>query len=92
MLGLFKWIWEKAEAHGEQRVLDRLYGLRSYHIQQAEIIYLKERHDPDSLKMADDDIRKFIQPRMSPNEHSAVANELGRLLTDIERQREFKNG
>lgn len=91
MLGVFKWIWQKAEAHGEQRLLDRLYGLRTYHIQKAEIIYLKERYDPDSLKMDDDDIRKFMPPRMSPKEHSAIANELGRLLTDIEKQREFKH-
>lgn len=87
MLGLFKWIWQKAQAHGEQRILDRLYGLRSYHHQQAELAYFKDRYEPDT-KDDKDDFRKFMRPKLSPKEHSAVAGELSRLLTDIERQRE----
>lgn len=92
MLGVFKWIWQKAEAHGEQRILDRLYGLLSYHRQQAELAYFKDKYEPGSD--ADDDMfkRKFMRPKLSPKEHGAVAGEVSRLITDIERQREANNG
>lgn len=88
MLGIFKWIWQKAEAHGEQRVLDQLYGLRSYHHQQAELAYFKTKYEPDTDTKDDMDMRRFMRPKLSPKEHSAVAGELSQLLTDIERHRE----
>jgi hypothetical protein len=87
MIKVFKWLWDKAEAQGEQRVLDQLYGLRSYHQQQAEIAYLKAKHEPDEPRY-DDKMEKFMFPKLTPQEHSAVASKVGDLITVIERTRE----
>lgn len=89
MIKVFKWLWDKAQNHGEQKVLNILYGLRTYHIQKAELMYYKNKYEPE--KFDDNDIRKFMSPRLSPKEHSAIANELGRLLTDFEKQKELKH-
>ncbi len=90
MLKVFKWLWDKAQDHGERRILDQLYGLLSYHRQQAEIAFYKEKYELGSDN--DDDMfkRKFMRPKLSPKEHGAVAGELSRLITDIERQREHE--
>ena len=88
MFKVFKWLWDKAELHGEQRVLDQLYYLRSYHVHQAELAYFKNKYEPS--KDDEDDFKNMFKPKLSPNEHGAVAGELGILISDIESRREAK--
>lgn len=91
MLKIFKWLWDKAETQGREKARAEIYGLRTYHIQKAEIAMLKKRYEPDEPKYKDD-IRDMFQPRLSPQEHSAIANELGRMINNWESQDEVNHG
>lgn len=88
MLRLFQWLWGKAEAHGEQRVLDHFYALRFYHQQQAEIAFLREKVEPPDTRDSNFAPREIR--RLSPQEHSAIVGAVGDLITVIERSREDK--
>lgn len=81
MLRLIKWIWDKAEAQGRENARAEIYGLRTYHIQKAEIAMLKARYEPDDPKY-DKEFERFMQPKLTPQEHSAIANELGRMISN----------
>lgn len=79
MLRVFKWLWDKAEDHGEQKILAQLHNLREYHNLKSEIAYLRDRYEPE-----DDDIHSkkamFSRPRLTPKEHGAIASELDKIL------------
>lgn len=85
MLRVFKWLWDKAEAHGEQKVLAQLYSMRQYHYQQAEIAYLKAKHESDDPKY-EDKMDTFMFPKLTPQEHSAVATKVTDFITNYEKQ------
>lgn len=88
MLRVIKWIWDKAEQSGKDKILHQLYYLRTYHIQKAEVEYLRGRLLPKAKEK--DDV--FMDKKLSPDEHSAIAGELGKILTEIENQQEIENG
>lgn len=89
MFKTFKWLWDKAEAQGEQKILDRFYALRSYHQQQAEVAYLRSKYEPETTEH-ENLLEKFRLPKLTPKEHSAIVRIVGDLITVIERSREDK--
>lgn len=89
MLRLFKWVYELGVKHGTERARAEIYGLRTYHIQKAEIAMLKARYEPDEPKYKDDFANMF-EPKLTPQEHSAIANELGRMITNWHDQEEAR--
>lgn len=90
MLKIFKWLWDKAEEQGREKARAEIYYLRTYHIQKAEIAMLKAKHEPDDGRY-EDEFKNMFQPKLTPQEHSAIANELGRMIDNWENQDEVKN-
>lgn len=87
MVKVFKWLWDKAEKHGEQKVIAQLLGLRSYHMLKAELTYMKTKYEPDDHKR-EDDVRRFMSPVLTAQEHSAIAGMLGDFVTNYDEQQE----
>ena len=86
MFKTFKWLWDKAQHYGEERIIAMVHSRAEYHRLMAETAHLKQRYEPD-----DDDknpMRKFERPRYSAQEHSVIASALHDVLTDHYRQQE----
>lgn len=80
MFKTFKWLWDKAQHYGEERVIALVHSRAEYHRMQAEIAYLKKDD-----KLDDEPMRRFERPRLSPQEHSAVSSALHYIITDYMR-------
>jgi hypothetical protein len=87
MLKVFKWLWDKAEKHGEQKVLAGLHSMRQYHHLQSEIAYLEAKHEPKKPRYEDKhDV--FMIPRLTPQEHGAVAQKISDFINIYEKSEE----
>lgn len=73
MSNIFKWLWDKAEKHGEQKVIAQLHALAEYHQLKSQIAYLQEKYEPDSPKY---DNEMFMMPKLTPQEHSAISSKV----------------
>ena len=89
MFKTFKWLWDKAQHYGQERVIALIHSRAEYHRMMAETAHLKQKYQPD-----DDDgpMRKFERPRSTPQEHSAIANALHSVITDFMRMYENEEG
>jgi len=87
MLKVFEWLWDKAEKHGEQKVLARLYSMRQYHNLQSEIAFLVDKHESKKPKY-EDKHDAFMTPRLTPQEHSAVARKISDFINIYEKSEE----
>lgn len=78
MIKTFKWLWNKAERYGRDKVLSELSAMRGYHNMKAETAFLKAKYEPTEPKDRDD---MFLRPRLTPNEHSAISSALSEFLS-----------
>lgn len=81
MLSLIKWIWDKAEQRGRDQIIGELVGMATYHRNKAEIKTLRGKLSEDDTA----DLMPFSMPKLNPEQHSAVAGELYRLLERVEK-------
>lgn len=82
MFKTFKWLWDEAEKHGEQKVLAELHGIRQYHRLQEEISFMRDKFMPPETK--DSTFAPKSIRRMSALEHGAIADALGNVVRRFE--------
>lgn len=88
MLRTFKWLWDKAQHYGEERIIALVHSRAEYHRLMAETAYLRQQHEPEK---DDEPMRRFERPRYSAKEHSVINSALNNILTDYYREQEHKN-
>lgn len=86
MIKTFKWLWDKAQSYGEERIVARIHSKAEYHRLKSESAILKEKHEPNSED--DREFSMFAGPRLSAEQHSLIQYELIRMLTDYYREQE----
>jgi len=85
MFKLAKWLWTMAENRARERILADIHARRSYHIAQSEIVYLKERYEPETKDDEDMLMRDLMLPRFTPKEHGAIIRVLDEILAQNRR-------
>ena len=82
MVGIFRWLWVKAEERTTEHILFEINSMARYHEQQAELAYYKDRYEK-TTDDTDNFVRNMLPPQLTSKEHAQVATALRELSERI---------
>lgn len=91
MFKTFKWLWKMAYNRSQDNALFEITSMAQYHRQQSEIQAMRDKYEPKKYRPdIEFDMRHFMKPELTPDQHMAIADALYQLADRIQPPEEIQ--